>query len=45
MSREMAESGAGLRNVQHRIELIGGTSHVRSSPGEGTEVQTQVNRS
>ena len=32
-------SGAGLRNMQRRMELIGGKCTIKSVLGEGTEVQ------
>jgi signal transduction histidine kinase len=34
----MASSGAGLRNMQRRIELIGGKCTINSMIGKGTEV-------
>jgi signal transduction histidine kinase len=38
----MASSGAGLRNMQRRMELIGGKCRINSSIGEGTEVCLQL---
>jgi signal transduction histidine kinase len=30
--------GSGLQNMADRVEALGGSLHIRSSPGEGTEV-------
>lgn len=38
-SQSINSSGAGLRNMQRRMELIGGKCTVKSVLGEGTEVQ------
>ena len=35
-------AGAGLRNMQDRIDAVGGTVAVRSRPGDGTEVSFSV---
>lgn len=35
-NRALEESGAGLRTMQRRAELIGGTCHLRSEAGRGT---------
>jgi len=36
-------SGFGLLNMRERAELIGGKVEIKSEPGEGTEVQLEVN--
>jgi two-component system LytT family sensor kinase len=33
----------GMANVRARVEKMGGTWHVRSSPGHGTEIIFEVN--
>jgi signal transduction histidine kinase len=38
----MSSSGAGLRNMKKRMELIGGKCRINSSIGEGTEVCLQL---
>lgn len=40
--RPLQESGSGLRHLQRRCELLGGTCRVRSAPGAGTEISIQV---
>ena len=34
-------SGSGLRNLRDRVEAVGGSFHVRSRPGEGTELEAR----
>ncbi len=41
-SREMTESGAGLRNIKRRTELIGGNCHLESTLGIGTKIRLQL---
>ncbi len=43
-SQSMNSSGAGLRNMQRRMELIGGKCMVKSVLGEGTKVSLQLPR-
>lgn len=40
--REMSQSGAGLRNIKRRTELVGGSCKTESAPGEGTKVTLQL---
>ncbi len=40
--REMSQSGAGLRNIKRRTELVGGSCETESAPGEGTKVTLQL---
>ncbi|NBB18559.1 sensor histidine kinase [Runella sp. CRIBMP] len=42
MGREMTESGAGLRNIKRRTELIGGNCHLESTLGIGTKIRLQL---
>jgi two-component system NarL family sensor kinase len=41
-SKGMSSSGAGLRNIQRRMELIGGQCSINSILGEGTEVRLKL---
>lgn len=41
-SREMTESGAGLRNIKRRTELIGGNCQLESTLGIGTKIRLQL---
>jgi two-component system, NarL family, sensor kinase len=36
VGREMNQAGAGLRNIQSRIQLLGGQCQIQSQPGQGT---------
>ncbi|WP_019990094.1 sensor histidine kinase [Rudanella lutea] len=38
MNQSMTNSGAGLRNMQRRAELIGGSCTVDTAPGRGTRI-------
>lgn len=40
--RELGKSGAGLRTMQRRMALIGGTCHIESGPGQGTRIRLAV---
>lgn len=42
MGREMSQSGAGLRNIKRRTELVGGSCKTESAPGSGTKVMLQL---
>ena len=42
INQHMEASGAGLRNIRHRIELIGGTCIFCSGPAVGTTVKLSV---
>lgn len=42
MNREMSQSGAGLRNIRRRTELLGGTCNFQTTSGLGTKVQLQL---
>ncbi|GAA4412980.1 hypothetical protein GCM10023187_40740 [Nibrella viscosa] len=42
LHRELNGSGAGLRNMQDRIQLIGGVCTFRTAPGQGTSVDLQL---
>ncbi|MDB5013383.1 MAG: hypothetical protein JWQ25_1585 [Daejeonella sp.] len=39
---ELSRKGNGLRNMQQRIESIGGKFQINSTPGTGTNVQTDI---
>lgn len=39
---EEVARGSGLQNMKDRIEALGGTFEIRSSPGQGTEVRGQI---
>ncbi|MCP1381546.1 sensor histidine kinase [Runella salmonicolor] len=41
-NREMTESGAGLRNIKRRTELIGGNCQLESTLGIGTKIRLQL---
>ena len=40
--KAIAQSGAGLRNMQRRAALIGGQCTLKSSPGQGTSVSISL---
>ncbi|AEI49252.1 sensor histidine kinase [Runella slithyformis] len=42
IGREMSQSGAGLRNIKRRTELVGGSCQMESTPGHGTKVTLQL---
>ena len=42
ISNEIAKSGAGLRNIKRRTELLGGTCTFKSQIGEGTEITIEI---
>lgn len=42
MGREMSQSGAGLRNIKRRTELVGGSCKTESAPGSGTKLMLQL---
>jgi signal transduction histidine kinase len=42
LGREMSKSGAGLRNIQRRTEMLGGTCTFQTAPNEGTTVHIQL---
>lgn len=44
MKNEMSKSGAGLRNIQRRAELIGGKCTIDSQKGLGTTVTISIQR-
>ena len=37
-----ADTGDGLENMRRRVTAIGGTLEIKSAPGQGTSVRTQV---
>ncbi|GAB3048630.1 hypothetical protein GCM10027185_60670 [Spirosoma pulveris] len=39
VNRGLSSSGAGLRNIQNRVELIGGSLQLKTSPGFGTLIE------
>jgi two-component system, NarL family, sensor kinase len=41
-AQDLSQSGAGLRNVRRRAELIGGTCHWQTAPGQGTMVSISI---
>ncbi len=41
-SEQPAEAGAGLPNIRRRLEVLGGTLEIDSSPGEGAVFTLQV---
>ncbi len=42
LGREMSKSGAGLRNIQRRTEMLGGTCTFKTAQNEGTSVHIQL---
>jgi signal transduction histidine kinase len=42
LGREMSQSGAGLRNIQRRTEMLGGTCSFKTAQNEGTSVHIQL---
>jgi signal transduction histidine kinase len=42
--KAMPEEGYGLRGIRERIELVGGTFHVESQAGRGTQLLVTVTR-
>lgn len=42
LGREMSKSGAGLRNIQRRTEMLGGTCAFQTAPSRGTTVHIQL---
>lgn len=42
LGREMSKSGAGLRNIQRRTEMLGGTCTFKTAQNEGTTVHIQL---
>jgi signal transduction histidine kinase len=42
LGREMSQSGAGLRNIQRRTEMLGGTCSFKTAQNEGTSVYIQL---
>ena len=42
VQRSSAQTGSGLRNIQRRIRLIGGTCTFQTAPGSGTTVVIQL---
>lgn len=36
------EKGLGLRNIHNRVELYGGTLHLRSAPGKGCTIKISI---
>jgi signal transduction histidine kinase len=42
LQKDLSQSGAGLRNMQRRMELIGGKCTINSILGEGTEVLLEI---
>ncbi len=40
---ELKRKGNGLRNMQQRMQAIGGDFIIASTPGKGTAVQTEIN--
>lgn len=43
LGREMSQTGAGLRNIQRRVALIGGHCRFESQIGQGTSVEIKIN--
>ena len=37
-----ADTGIGLKNMKNRATLIGGTLHISSAPGKGTNIKVQL---
>lgn len=42
LGREMSQSGAGLRNIQRRTEMLGGTCTFQTAQNQGTTVEIQL---
>ena len=42
VTSERAGSGLGLRSIDERVRLAGGTARVESQPGEGTTLLVQI---
>jgi two-component system NarL family sensor kinase len=40
--KELSNSGSGLRNIQRRVNLIGGTCEFDSVPGQGTTITIRI---
>lgn len=38
LGREMSQSGAGLRNIQRRTEMLGGTCKIETEIGKGSKI-------
>lgn len=44
LAQDLSQSGAGLRNIRRRAELIGGTCQWHTAPGQGTSVRISIVR-
>ena len=42
--KAMPEEGYGLRGIRERLELVGGSLHLESEPGRGTQLSVTVTR-
>ncbi|MES2479691.1 MAG: sensor histidine kinase [Bacteroidota bacterium] len=39
---ELSNKGFGLENMQHRMEVLGGTCHIQSEKDKGTQIRMEV---
>jgi two-component system, NarL family, sensor kinase len=42
LEREMSQSGAGLRNIQRRTEMLGGTCKIETEIGKGSKIHLEL---
>ncbi|WP_298353437.1 sensor histidine kinase [Runella sp.] len=42
LGRKMENAGAGLRNIQRRTEMVGGTYIIETARGQGTKIEIQL---
>lgn len=42
LGRKMENAGAGLRNIQRRTEMVGGTCTIETARGQGTQIEIQL---
>jgi two-component system NarL family sensor kinase len=42
LKRKLADSGSGVRNIQRRTEMIGGSCNLETAPGKGTKIEIEL---
>jgi two-component system NarL family sensor kinase len=42
IKRKLAESGSGVRNIQRRAEMIGGSCRIEAAVGKGTKIEIEL---